>query len=712
MEDPSGDPRGWLQACPELERFSTEPSIAAAISRGDGFALMSALRERRAARRGPGEERALDAILARRRLFTAPVGSAPALFTFNGIGSRIYGRSDPAPDGSYVGTLFFTLLYLPIWPIAQYLVASEGSRYLFLGKVPLSATLKVWRVAVLALTVALVGAAGYGSWSGGRTARVHLLNGLDVPVVVEAPGVRVELPPTEGHRAVVLPTGRGHLRSRTTDGRLLEELDVEIPARTPLVAYSVLGTAPLVIEGIFYGPAAAARTTRTRVDVYAGRSFTAERSVSWVFEAAPQKLQVREQGEIRTRAWAPQGGWRAAIGMLEHERRDKDAARLARAVLEATPRAEGVLDRALAAAHRAGGSAEALAVAERAVSLAPDDVDAHRARQEYLRALGRAEDARRIYRALEAHDPGSPLAVYLRARIEDGAQNERLFAAALRRFPDDPNILRAVAWGHHVAGRPREAIRVWDRLEKVQPAAADPLHGQRAVDLVAAGRGAEAARFLAARLDAKGSDLPGALLYARVARLAAKPPRPPRYYLDALTSPLDPGTAAYVRTLVASTLGDAPPSAKELSAIEDEDARAAALLIHDAVEVPGAAVKSLARASRRVADQVDPTLRLLLGAEAARTDPGLVAPIVADVGFRPALADLVARFVRGEEPFELSNLEPDQRAALLLGRARALEAAGRDARAVYAEVRRREVVPGPVSVALARWPRPGAAGHP
>jgi hypothetical protein len=69
----------------------------------------------------------------------------------------------------------------------------------------------------------------------------------------------------------------------------------------------------------------------------------------------------------------------------------------------------------------------------------------------------------------------------------------------------------------------------------------------------------------------------------------------------------------------------------------------------------------------------------------------------------------VLRFVRGEDPPELAELPPEHRSALLLGRARALEASGKDARAVYAEIRRREVVPGPVSVALAHWPRPERA---
>jgi hypothetical protein len=165
------DPRGWLEACPELVQFASDPPIAAAIAAGDGRKLHAALERRRKGKRGAFESRAIDAILARRRLFAMRIAKAPTLSTLNGIGSRIYGRADPAGDGSYIGTLFFTWLFFPIWPIAQYVLWSEGNRYTFLGEVPLSGRMRAWRRAAAALTVAGAAAIGAAVWQEGPRQR-------------------------------------------------------------------------------------------------------------------------------------------------------------------------------------------------------------------------------------------------------------------------------------------------------------------------------------------------------------------------------------------------------------------------------------------------------------------------------------------------------------------------------------------------------------
>jgi len=704
MRNASTDPRGWLQACPELERFSTDPGVAAAIGKGDGFALMRALRVRRKAGRGPGDERAIDAILAKRRLFVMPLSGAPSLFTFNGIGTRMVGKSDETADGSFIGTLFFTFLFVPIWPIAQYLVASEGSKVLFFGKLPLSSTLRAWRVAVLGLVVLLAGVLGYGRWEGSRTQLVHLLNGLDVPVVVEAGGERYDVAARDGELAVELPTGRQRVRATTKpDGRLVEELDLEIPAYTRLVAYSVLGAAPLVLETVYYGPEPAGGPAPPTV--LAGQTFVTLPGVDLVFETAPQSIQAGQGGGTRTRAWAPPGGWRVAVELLRQQaKRPADAERLARAVLRVLPRADGALGLATGLAYEQRGIAGALEVAEEAVQADPDHVDAHRLRQEYLEALGRKDDAKRIYRELEARRPDSPAAVYLRARVEDGPESDRLLEAGLARFPEDPNLLRATGWTQQLAGRTAAAVLTWEKLERVDPAAAAEVVELRARALASLGRGADAAALVARHLDAS-PDFSGALFYARVARLAPAPPRPPRHYLEALQQQASPGERVLLRTVSAAVLGDPLPTPKDVGEIPDPEVRTGALLLLEATTRPAEAVKALAGATRPQVSYVDPTLRLLLGAEAARTAPDLVPPLVADIDGVPGLAELVVRFVKGEDPPALAELPSEHRTALLAGRARALEAAGKDARAVHAEIRRRELVPGIVSVALARWPK-------
>jgi hypothetical protein len=45
--------------------------------------------------------------------------------TFNGIGTKFYGKTDVEQDGSYTTTKWFVLIYLPIYPIGSFRVIKE-----------------------------------------------------------------------------------------------------------------------------------------------------------------------------------------------------------------------------------------------------------------------------------------------------------------------------------------------------------------------------------------------------------------------------------------------------------------------------------------------------------------------------------------------------------------------------------------------------------
>jgi hypothetical protein len=68
-------------------------------------------------------------------------------FTFNGCGTRYYGRRDRGPDGSFVTTEWITFVYLPLFPIRSMSVLPQGkstnlviyhSQEFQSGRVPLS----------------------------------------------------------------------------------------------------------------------------------------------------------------------------------------------------------------------------------------------------------------------------------------------------------------------------------------------------------------------------------------------------------------------------------------------------------------------------------------------------------------------------------------------------------------------------------------------
>lgn len=69
-----------------------------------------------------------------------PISSAPSLGRVNGIGFAIYGKSDYEPHtSSYAATYYFTVLFVPLFPIRRYRVIPTQNGYRFLGKVPLRA---------------------------------------------------------------------------------------------------------------------------------------------------------------------------------------------------------------------------------------------------------------------------------------------------------------------------------------------------------------------------------------------------------------------------------------------------------------------------------------------------------------------------------------------------------------------------------------------
>jgi hypothetical protein len=70
--------------------------------------------------------------------------------TFNGIGTKIYGKAQRRADGSYVATEWFTLIYFPIIPLRcmrirevsttgfnVIVVAHQKFTYQILGSVPM-----------------------------------------------------------------------------------------------------------------------------------------------------------------------------------------------------------------------------------------------------------------------------------------------------------------------------------------------------------------------------------------------------------------------------------------------------------------------------------------------------------------------------------------------------------------------------------------------
>ena len=90
----------------------------------------------------------------------------PAMRTFNGVGTKLYGRRDLDPaTGSYVATLYFVFLFVPLFPIRAYrVIPASGGGWYFQNWAPVGRRAKAWGwiVAAMAVFVILAAIAGEG----------------------------------------------------------------------------------------------------------------------------------------------------------------------------------------------------------------------------------------------------------------------------------------------------------------------------------------------------------------------------------------------------------------------------------------------------------------------------------------------------------------------------------------------------------------------
>src|SRR5262245_15232341 len=139
------DPAGLLARVPELRLLvDKSKALAKAIEPGRPHAAYRALWWMRFGRAGQEHRELIDSLLQHRRLFLTGLTSAPVMFTLNLVGTRAYGQEDlDRSDGTYVMTLFFVVLLIPIFPFGSYLVSDSadpskrGRAWSFHAKVPL-----------------------------------------------------------------------------------------------------------------------------------------------------------------------------------------------------------------------------------------------------------------------------------------------------------------------------------------------------------------------------------------------------------------------------------------------------------------------------------------------------------------------------------------------------------------------------------------------
>ncbi len=93
--------------------------------------------------------------------------SPPPLMRFNGCGTGMYGHRDhDAQTNTYVSTLCFSLVFVPVFCLRAYRVAKAPRGWYFIGREPLSSIAKWWNAGLLATILATVGIVQWEQYTG------------------------------------------------------------------------------------------------------------------------------------------------------------------------------------------------------------------------------------------------------------------------------------------------------------------------------------------------------------------------------------------------------------------------------------------------------------------------------------------------------------------------------------------------------------------
>lgn len=660
----------------KLRSLMHDPEIARAVEDGRPRDLYKLLLIKHKTA-GMAEQPQIDELLNNRRLFAEPLKTAPKMFTLNGVGTSLYGKQEPDPgDGTHIATLFFTFVFLPVFPLAQYLVTpAGGAKWYFHAKVPLGRKMRFWRQAALGGAAALACVVFGMIYYAQAYTKLHLVNGLDVPVTVQLDKTTpVAVPPGKTRALSSVSAGRHHLVTRTASGGTVEEFDADVPSSKDVVAYNVLGAAPLYAEGIIYyaNGKEPAKGEERPMQHYCGERFIVRDHVQYVFQQQPQTISMSKHATKVThwRFALDTGGWPKTVRVLSGENKLTQAADVSAAIARLEPDNEEAVGYAMAYVHAARGTDATLAFGSELIKRAPQSAAAHRTYQRYMTQSGRTAESREIYRKLHTEHPDSLLYSYLHARTETPSEAVKLYASLVERSPDDPYLRRGYAYALFQTRRFAEAVPQFEKFAALDSKHKIALLDVHARALIATGRQADAVKLVAdacdehARQDKLETFL--VLLYARVAALepTATTTRPPGFYLKVLTGGEAPTTEAHLWFL--SQTAPAKIDDQLLGRTTNTTLRTVATIARDTGVNTDNALKLAASLSPKEFGRLTaPTLVLLAGEAVHRGNRPLAKQLLdAATNIHGNVAALKDFVLDGKDSPELADLDLELQAVL------------------------------------------------
>jgi len=418
------------------------------------------------------------------RLWLDPVSKPPKMYTLNGFGTTLYGKSKPAADGTYIATLWFALLFVPVWPLGSYLVApAQDGGWFFIAKAPFSRlALGVRRFSLIA-AIAIAFRITWGMYWSGTHAELVVYNAFHRPVSVTVADVRDDVPPG-GHIVLEdLPLEPTSIAARWSgEDTPFESLTFDLTDHGDREAiYNIANRGTLRVDYILYGDG----TPSDGWWLDAGPVSVPPEPIDYFFVDPPESKRVSDGSTLENSVLYDMTSEVSAIDaveMLMGNGRYDHALQVARAGLMADP-TDAELALATALNLLADDSTAQLELFRELIDRSPNTVDLHRYYQD-LRPDARQGEVKAEYAALLAEHPSSPMHHYLVGRLEDGSAAEVRYEDALALDPDYPPAYRALAYEAVEAGDWPTALRHYERYASVDPAGgADALDARARIGL-------------------------------------------------------------------------------------------------------------------------------------------------------------------------------------------------------------------------------------
>lgn len=637
------DPSGFTERAPALLSLLPDEVLRLALARGEGLAVHAALTARLDREPSGAVRDTLRELLGNRALFVM-AERPPRLGHFLGTGVALVGL--PAPEQQqtpFIATRAVSVLGVPLWPLGEHLIQrARDGRLEVLGRVAAaSGSSRRWRRRILGLAAAGLAATGLGL-APFVVREVQLANGLSRPVEVRLDDRTVTLQPGELVQEEVYSLGSPyHVEARWPGAQEpFEALSLESSQHA---VYNVLDAASLRLED----PARKGLTIPLE-----GRTAS-----------------VESGGHLQ---W--QGGWESKFREYAQAGRTSDAANLARAVFLADPSEQQAAEDA-ARMLAQSQPREALGFAADLQRRFPEDPALNRLAQELFLALGKREEAYAQYKAWAQKAPDSAQRALWAAQVAPLNEQRAYYTFLKERFPDAPEVKRAVARLRYADGFPKEALELLDAALAKSPETFEDLELRvRVMMTLQQWREASGAinKFAG---DPKHASWELAVLGGRVAQIVG--PTRTQYVTRELIPPAFTSSPERMAAFALLT-GERAVTDKDLKAIADPTAREAIELTRSIFQDWDKAVGLASEASDLVLSRLDSETAALLGLELSRRGQAEAADRVfgSSLSLMAARGSLEAYVREGQAKRDFPLLPPGLQAAAYLVRASAMKEGG------------------------------------